>query len=121
MSERVQGAPLSLREIKSESSTLKLHSLGFPGGPEIKNVPANAGDTGSIPGPEDSTGHRATKPERHNYGARAPSQWEKPTPHNSNSSHSPQLEKACVQQRRSSAAKNKQITDLFLFVFNCIY
>ena len=60
MSERVQGAPLSLREIKSESSTLKLHSLGFPGGPEIKNVPANAGDTGSIPGPEDSTGHRAT-------------------------------------------------------------
>ena len=69
MLERVQGAPLSLREIKSESSTLKLHSLGFPGGPEIKNVPANAGDTGSIPGPEDSTGHRATKPERHNYGA----------------------------------------------------
>ena len=36
MSERVQGAPLSLREIKSESSTLKLHSLGFPGGPELR-------------------------------------------------------------------------------------
>ena len=51
MSERVQGAPLSLREIKSESSTLKLHSLDFPGGPEIKNMPANAEDTGSIPGP----------------------------------------------------------------------
>ena len=25
-------------------------SLGFPGGPVIKNLPANAGDTGSIPG-----------------------------------------------------------------------
>ena len=28
----------------------------------VKNPPANAGDTGSIPGPEDSTCHRATKP-----------------------------------------------------------
>ena len=27
-----------------------------------KNLPANAGDTGSIPGPEDSTCRRATKP-----------------------------------------------------------
>jgi len=25
--------------------------LGFPGGPVVKNPPANAGDTGSIPGP----------------------------------------------------------------------
>ena len=24
---------------------------GFPGGSEVKNPPANAGDTGSIPGP----------------------------------------------------------------------
>ena len=24
----------------------------FPGGPVVKNLPANAGDTGSIPGPE---------------------------------------------------------------------
>ena len=24
---------------------------GFPGGPLVKNLPANAGDTGSIPGP----------------------------------------------------------------------
>ena len=25
--------------------------LGFPGGPVVKNPPANAGSTGSIPGP----------------------------------------------------------------------
>ena len=28
----------------------------------VKNLPVNAGDTGSIPGPEDPTGHGATKP-----------------------------------------------------------
>ena len=27
---------------------------GFPGGSEVKNLPANAGDTGSVPGPERS-------------------------------------------------------------------
>ena len=26
-------------------------SLGFPGGTVVKNLPANAGDTGSSPGP----------------------------------------------------------------------
>ena len=35
------------------------HTL--PGGLVIKNPPANAGDKGSIPGPEDSTCCRATK------------------------------------------------------------
>ena len=28
--------------------------MGFPGGPVIKNLPANAWDTGSIPGQEDA-------------------------------------------------------------------
>ena len=28
--------------------------MGFPGGSEVKNTPANAGDTGSIPGREDA-------------------------------------------------------------------
>ena len=28
-------------------------TLGFPGGSIVKNLPANAGDTGSIPGWED--------------------------------------------------------------------
>ena len=35
--------------------------------PMVKNPPANAGDTGSSPGPEDPTCHRATKPASHNY------------------------------------------------------
>ena len=39
----------------------------FPGGSVDKNPPANAGDIGSFPGPEDSTGHGATKPMRHSY------------------------------------------------------
>ena len=30
---------------------LKLMILGFPGGAVVKNPPANAGDTGSSPGP----------------------------------------------------------------------
>ena len=39
-----------------------------------KNLPANAGDMGSIPGQkEDSTCHGATKPAHHNF-------WSLPTP-----------------------------------------
>ena len=34
----------------------------FPGGPVVENPSANAGDMGSIPGPEDSIYHRTTKP-----------------------------------------------------------
>ena len=30
---------------------LKHHCRGFPGGPVVKNLPANAGDDSSIPGP----------------------------------------------------------------------
>ena len=30
---------------------LKSLNQGFPGGPVVKNLPANAGDTGSSPGP----------------------------------------------------------------------
>ena len=29
----------------------RLHSWDFPGGAVVKNLPANAGDTGSSPGP----------------------------------------------------------------------
>ena len=46
---------------------LKTKSEGFPGGAVVKNPPVNAGDTGSSPGQEDSTCHRATKPMHHNY------------------------------------------------------
>ena len=38
----------------------------IPGGTVDKNPPANAGDTGSIPGPGRSC-CRATKPVHHNY------------------------------------------------------
>ena len=44
---------------------------GFLGGAVLKNPPANAGDTGSIPGPERSHMRRATKPVYHNYWAYA--------------------------------------------------
>ena len=36
--------------------------MGFLGGPVAKNLAVNAGDTSLIPGPEDATYHRATKP-----------------------------------------------------------
>ena len=40
----------------------------FPGGSVVRNPPAYARDTGSIPGQEDSTYGRATKPAYHNCG-----------------------------------------------------
>ena len=36
------------------SGKLQMLFGGFPGGPVVKNSPANAGDTGSIPGGERS-------------------------------------------------------------------
>ena len=37
---------------QSHSSLMNLkHMMGFPGGTVVKNPPANAGDTGSSPGP----------------------------------------------------------------------
>ena len=40
--------------------------LDFPGGPVGKKPSANAGNMGSIPGPEDPTCFRATEPVFHN-------------------------------------------------------
>ena len=54
---------------------------GFPGGPVVKNPPANAGDMGSIPGWKDSTYLGVMKP----VGNKA-------------TGHLPQLEKSHVQQ-----------------------
>ena len=34
-----------------DSSVKKIHAWSFPGGAVVKNPPANAGDTGSSPGP----------------------------------------------------------------------
>ena len=36
--------------------------MGFPGGSVVKNLPANAGDVGSIPGSERSPGGRNDNP-----------------------------------------------------------
>ena len=40
---------LSLKQVRFD--TFKKNDQGFPGGAVVKNLPANAGDTGSIPGP----------------------------------------------------------------------
>ena len=36
--------------------------MGFPGGSVVKNLPANAGDAGSVPGPGRSTGEQNGNP-----------------------------------------------------------
>ena len=41
--------------------------MGFPGGPVVKNLPANVGDMGSIPGPERPFMPWGTKPVSRNY------------------------------------------------------
>ena len=45
----------------------KKSSGDFPGGAVVKNLSANAGDTGSSPGVGRSRMPRTTKPVRHNY------------------------------------------------------
>ena len=63
---------------KEETISENRMERGFPGGTVVKNPPANAGDTGSIPGPGRShmpkPVHRACalEPSSHNYwGPRA--------------------------------------------------
>ena len=60
----VQGRIKILRE-----GDFKLRSgmSGFRGGTVVKNLPANAGDTGLSPVQEDPTSRGATKLVRHNY------------------------------------------------------
>ena len=47
MEAEVQGE----KEIMQNFQQLKKNFWGFPGGTVVKNPPANAGHTGSIPGP----------------------------------------------------------------------
>ena len=42
-----------------------LLTMGFPGGSAVKNLPANAGNTGSIPGLGRSPGERNGNPLQH--------------------------------------------------------
>ena len=46
---------------------IKIIVQGFPGGSKVKNLPANAGDTDSIPGPGRIHMPGATGPVFHNY------------------------------------------------------
>ena len=50
---------------------IKINMLGFPGGSVVENLPANAGETGSIPG-QGRSHMLQGKPVRHNYLACAP-------------------------------------------------
>ena len=96
--------------------------VGLPWWCVVKNLPANAGDRGLIPGPGRCHMFRATQPVCHNYWvctpesvatteARAPgscaplSCWEATTVKNSSSLL--QLEKAHMQQWKESAPNKK--------------
>ena len=47
----MQGHPDDMmEENKNPSASIKKVCQGFPGGTVVKNLPANAGDTGSSPG-----------------------------------------------------------------------
>ena len=65
----------------------------------VKNLPANAGDTGSILVWEDSTCHReATEPEHLEPAIHKKSHCREKPMHRESSLCSEQLEQACVQQ-----------------------
>ena len=76
----------------------KTHGQGFPDGPVVKNLPANAGDMSSVPGSGTKNPHAKgqlspcdLEPTSHNE--KSPKQ-ETCTPQLKNSPHSPQQEKA---------------------------
>ena len=48
---------------------------GFPGGAEVKNPPADAGDTGSIPGCRRSSGEGNGRSEERRVGKECRSRW----------------------------------------------
>ena len=81
----------------------------------VKNLPCNAGDVGSIPGPGssrelDPTCHKATKPMRHNYRARAP--WSLRATTREEKTHTPQLERSPCAVTKSPHTAMKDPTCL---------
>ena len=92
-----------------------------PGGPVVKNLPVNAGDTGSIPGPGRShmpLGNQALVMQLLKPGRLEPrlcnrrSHGNEEPKHRSGSNlYSPRPENAHVPQRRPSTAKNKLINN----------
>ena len=54
----------SIRKLERGMQLKKPRSLGFPGGSVVKNLPANAGDVGLIPGLGRSPGEVNGNPSR---------------------------------------------------------
>lgn len=76
--------------------------VGFPGGQVVANPPANAEDTGSMPGLGGSymlQGDKARTPQLVSLHSRACALQQESSP------CSAQLDKACEQQQRPGAAK----------------
>ena len=105
----------------------------FPGGTGVKNPSANAGDTGSIPGPGRSHVPRSNwaqvrhnywactlEPARHNYWACVLQLLKpmclEPVLCNKRNLHLPQLEEACVQQQRPNAAKKLKLKIIIIII-----
>ena len=90
-----------------------LKNRDFPGGPVVKNLPANAGDMGSIPGPGNSLMLQSDMPMCHNYWSPhtlQPRLCNKRSHHNEkpktkSSPHTLQLGKDCTQQWKPSTTK----------------
>ena len=106
-----------VHELYFNKAVIKKLYWGFPGGAVVENLPANAGDTGSIPGLGRSYMPRsnwAREPQllslrvwslcsatREAMIVRGPCTAMKSGP------RLPQLEKALAQRRRPNTAKNK--------------
>ena len=78
---------------------------GFPGGAVVKNPPANAGDTGSSPGPGRSHmlwGNKARAPQLLSLRSRAHA----PRAHALQQEKAPQREARAPQQRVAPARRN---------------
>ena len=102
-------------EESNKNSKQKTRPWGFPGGAVVRNPPANAGDTGSCPGPgrfHRPRSNRAREPQLLSLRVwnpcsamgeaaivRGPRTTMKSGP------HLPQLEKALAQKRRPNTAK----------------
>ena len=97
-------------------SLFSKNAQDFPGSPVVRNMPANAGGTGSIPAPRRfhlQGGNWACVPQLlepalHRAHARQqehPAEWEAPAPQLESSSRSPQPEKARMQKWRPGTAE----------------
>ena len=96
---------------------VNINSQGFPGGAVVENLPANAGDTGSSPGPGGS--HMPWSDWAREPQLLSPRVWSLcsatreaatvngPRTAMKRGPRLPQLEKALAQKRRPNTAKNK--------------